>query len=60
MKTKIRLKCKSCGQWNKFEVEKLFSEQTTSEAKVKAFILMYLPFKTETCSKCKSVIAELD
>lgn len=33
MKTKLRMKCKSCGQWNRFEVEKVFAEQTTSEPK---------------------------
>ena len=58
MKTKLRMKCSNCSHWNRFEVEKLFSEQSTSEAKVKAFISMYPPLKTETCSKCKNVIAE--
>ena len=58
MKTKLRMKCPNCSHWNRFEVEKVFSEQATSEAKVKAFIPMYLPLKTETCSKCKNVIAE--
>ena len=58
MKTKLRMKCKSCGNWNRFEVEKVFSEQATSESKVKAFIPMYIPFKTETCKKCGKVIAE--
>jgi phage FluMu protein Com len=58
MKTKLRMKCPSCSHWNRIEVEKVFSEQTTSEAKVKAFIPMYLPFKTEKCSKCGHVIAE--
>jgi hypothetical protein len=58
MKTKLRMKCKNCGHWNRIEDEKLFSEQATSEPKVKAFIPMYLPFKTEKCSKCGHVIAQ--
>lgn len=58
MKTNLRIKCRNCGHWNRIEVEKAFAEQATLEVKVKAFIPMYLPFKTETCKKCKSVIAE--
>jgi ribosomal protein S27E len=52
------MKCKNCGHWNRFEVEKVFSEQATSEPKVKAFIPIYLPLKEEKCSKCGSIIAE--
>jgi predicted nucleic-acid-binding Zn-ribbon protein len=58
MKTKLRLRCKNCGNWNRFEVEKVFSEQATIEPKVKAFIPMYLPLKEEKCSKCGHVIAQ--
>ena len=58
MKTILRLKCRNCGNWNRIEVEKVFAKQTTSEAKVKAFIPMYLPLKTEKRSKCNHVIAE--
>jgi hypothetical protein len=52
MKTKLRMKCKACGQWNRIEVNKLFIEQPTSEPKVKAYIPMYEPLKTETYKKC--------
>jgi hypothetical protein len=52
------MKCKSCGYWNRIEVNKLFIEQETSESKVKVFIPYYEPLRTETCKKCKSVIAE--
>lgn len=55
---KLRMKCPNCGFWNRIEVNKLFIEQETSEPKVKAYIPMYEPLKTETCEKCKSVIAE--
>ena len=46
------------GHWNRFEVEKLIVEQPTFEPKAKYLIPMYLPFKTESCSKCGQVIAE--
>jgi hypothetical protein len=52
------MKCPKCGHWNKIEVSKLFIEQETSEAKVKAYIPMYKPIKVENCKKCKSIIAE--
>jgi phage FluMu protein Com len=58
LETHLKIKCRKCGHWNRIEVEKVFTEQATSEAKVKAFIPMYLPLKTEKCSKCDHVIAE--
>jgi hypothetical protein len=54
----LRMKCPSRGHWNRIPVNKIFIEQPTSESKVKAYIPMYEPLKTETCKKCKSVIAE--
>ncbi len=58
MKTKLRMKCKSCGHWNRIEVEKVLFEPDSPEPKVNVFMPMYLPLKVETCKKCKSVIAE--
>ena len=58
MKTRLRMKCKACGHWNRIEVNKVFIEQPTSEPKVKAYIPMYEPLKTETCKKCGKLIAE--
>jgi ribosomal protein L40E len=52
------MKCRHCGHWNRFEVEKILVEQPVSDRKVKAFIPMYLPLKTETCRKCGNSIAE--
>jgi hypothetical protein len=52
MKTRLRMKCKSCGYWNRIEVNKPFIEQETSEPRVKAIIPSYEPLKTETCKKC--------
>ena len=58
MKTRLRMKCKACGYWNRFEVNKLFIEQPSSEPKVKVLIPMYEPLKVETCKKCGKLIAE--
>ena len=58
MKTRLRMKCSSCGHWNSIPVNRIFIKQPTSEPKVKVMIPMYEPLKTETCKKCKSVIAE--
>jgi hypothetical protein len=55
----LRIKCLNYSYCNRIEVKKLFIEQPNSEPKVKVLIPMYEPFKTETCKKCKSVIAEL-
>jgi len=58
MKTRLRMKCKTCGSWNRIEVEKVLFEPESSEPKVKIFIPMYLPLKVETCKRCKNVIAQ--
>jgi hypothetical protein len=54
----LRMKCRHCGHWNRFEVDKVFIDQPVSDPKVKAFIPMYLPLKAETCKKCGKNIAE--
>jgi RNase P subunit RPR2 len=56
--TRLRMKCRTCGTWNRVPVKKVLVDQQSPEAKVKIFIPMYLPLKVETCKKCKSVIAE--
>ena len=56
-KVKLRMKCGNCGSWNRFEVRKIFIEQTTQDQKVKAFLPVYEPLKTETCKKCRTVSA---
>lgn len=58
MKTKLRLKCRSCGNWNRFEVEKVLFNPDSSEPKVQIYLPSYLPYKEEKCSKCGNVIAE--
>jgi len=52
------MKCRSCGHWNRFEVEKILVEQPVSDPKVKAFISTYVPVRVETCRKCGKRIAE--
>jgi RNase P subunit RPR2 len=58
MKTRLRMKCRNCGHWNRLEVDKIFVEQSTPEPKAMALIPMYEPLKIENCKKCGSLIAE--
>ena len=58
MKSSLRMKCSNCGHWNRVQVNKIFIEQPTSEAKVKVLIPMYKPLEASECEKCKKVIAE--
>jgi len=58
MKTNLRMKCKSYGHWNRFEVNKLFVEQPSSEPKAKVLIPMYKPLKVSKCEKCGRIMAE--
>jgi len=53
MKTTLRMKRKTCGNWNRILVNKIFIEQPTPEPKVKAYIPMYEPLKVV---KCRSVV----
>ena len=39
-------------------VEKVMFNPDCPEPKVQMYIPSYLPFKTDVCDKCKSVIAE--
>ena len=55
---RLRMKCSSCGHWNRIRVNKIFIEQNTSEPKVKTFIPMYEPLEISKCEKCGEVIAE--
>jgi hypothetical protein len=41
--TRLKMKCKACGYWNRIEVNKIFIEQPSLEPKVKAIIPMYEP-----------------
>jgi DNA-directed RNA polymerase subunit RPC12/RpoP len=58
MKTKLRMKCKSCGHWNRIDVEKVFLNPDSPESKVQVFLPSYLPLKTERCSRCGQIITE--
>lgn len=52
------MKCKTCGHWNRIEVEKVLLNPDSPEPKVKVFLPSYLPLKNEKCSKCGQVIAQ--
>jgi len=56
--TSLRMKCHSCGCWNRVAVDKVLVEQPSPEAKVKVFIPMYLPLQASKCEKCGEVIAQ--
>ena len=59
VKRNLRMKCPNYSHWNRFSVNKIFIEQPNPiEPKVKVLIPMYEPLKTETCKKCKRVIAK--
>lgn len=58
MKTRLRMRCKACGYWNRFEVEKVLFNPDSPERKVQMFLPPYLLLKTEHCQKCKNIIAE--
>ena len=57
-KTRLRMKCKACGHWSRFEVNKLFVEQPTPEPKVKVLIPMYEPLEVVKRKKCGKIMAE--
>jgi len=58
VKTKLRVKCRNCSDWNVLDVEKIFFNSGTSESGLKVFLPAYLVLKTENCSKCNQVIAK--
>jgi hypothetical protein len=58
MKRTLRMKCPSCGHWNRVKVNKLFIEQPSPEPKVKIIVPMYEPLQVSKCKKCRKVLAE--
>jgi len=58
MKRTLRMKCPSCGHWNRVKVNKLFIEQPSPEPKVKIIVPMYEPLQVSKCKKCGKAIAE--
>ena len=47
----LRMKCSSCGHWNRVSVSKILIEQTSPEPKVKAYVPMYEPLEVSKCEK---------
>ena len=58
MQRRLRMKCPSCGHWNKFLVNKIFLERASPEPKVQLFVPMYEPLEIVKCRKCGKIIAE--
>jgi phage FluMu protein Com len=58
MAPKLRMKCPSCGHWNRVSVNKIFIEQISPEPKAKVLIPMYEPLEVTKCDKCGKIIAE--
>ena len=58
MPSNLRMKCSSCGHWNRVPVNKIFIEQNSIEPKVKAYVPMYEPLEVSKCKKCGKIIAE--
>ena len=55
----LRIKCSSCGHWNRVPVNKAFFEPDNQpEPKVKVMIPMYQPLEVTKCEECGRVIAE--
>jgi len=54
----LKMKCPSCGQWNRVPVNKIIIEQPYTEPKVRVMIPMYEPLETVKCKKCGRTIAE--
>jgi predicted nucleic-acid-binding Zn-ribbon protein len=56
VQVKLNFKCKKCGHWNKFLVEKRAIEAPTSEPKATFLIRAYEPLKVEKCSNCGGLL----
>jgi len=59
MARRLRMKCPSCGHWNRVLVKKAFFEPDNQpEPEVKVMIPMYQPLQITKCEKCGITIAE--
>jgi phage FluMu protein Com len=58
MRRNLKMKCPSCGHWNRVPVDKLFVEQPSPEPKVEVMIPMYKPLQVSKCKKCGQIIAK--
>ena len=58
LKRNLRMKCSSCGYWNRVPVNKIHIEQNSLEPNVKVLIPMYEPLEITRCKKCSKIIAE--
>jgi len=58
MRRVLRMRCQTCGHWNRVPVNKVAVEQNSPEPKVRVFIPIYLPLQASKCEKCGEVIAQ--
>ena len=58
MARSLKMKCSSCGHWNRVPVNKIFVEQPSSEPEIRVLIPMYEPLEVTKCEKCGKIIAE--
>jgi len=54
----LRMKCPSCGHWNRVPVNKIFIKQPSSEPKVRVLIPMYEPLEVVKCKKYGKAIVK--
>jgi hypothetical protein len=57
MVVKVKMKCRNCGNYNILEVKEIFLNADSSESKLKVFLPVYMPLKTENCYKCNQILA---
>ena len=53
MVRRLRMKCSSCGHWNRVPVNKIIGEQNIIEPQVKVLIPMYEPLEV---TKCRTIL----
>jgi phage FluMu protein Com len=58
MKTKHRIECPNCKQWNQIEVQEAALQAESPEPNVKVFLSSYIVEETQKCEKCRAVLAE--
>jgi len=54
----LRMRCRSCGHWNRVPINKVLVRQNSPESKDEILILMYEPLQISKCEECGKIIAE--
>jgi len=58
MKTKLKIKCLSCGEFSEVTVGKVFVEPMNQVPRTKFMVRMYQPIEVTKCKKCGKTAAE--